>query len=296
MRSFSGSFSQIGSFAPGGLIRVGRNDRSLVDSRSCCSSRIRFSTFGLVGGSGGFAGGAAFVFTTGIAASLAGFKGADFSGENFSGAVLGAAGFAPILLGRDDLVSTRGADNVFLFFATSLRVALSAGLTEAGLPPEADLVLPEATDPDADDFDRRGVERLLVGLFFDERVLEEWLWAEPFLAATFFAEPALVNPDLVAPPLLPGLEAFDLAAIALLELLVDLPLPADLDLLDMTATAFELEFFFAAGFDEAPLVAGFFTGRFTGFGIDLLLPAFFEADFRDVFFFDALATAFTNHC
>ncbi len=49
MRSLSGSFSQIASAAPGGRTNVGRKAMSLPDSRCSCSSRIFFSTLGLVG-------------------------------------------------------------------------------------------------------------------------------------------------------------------------------------------------------------------------------------------------------
>ncbi len=114
MRSFSGSFSQIGSFAPGGLINVGRNDRSLLDSRSSCNWRIRLRTFGLVGGSGGFAGTTGLGFVAGFAAILVG----------------------EVLLAEDGLLVSEAAAG-FLCFDSSARVAFSAGFTAAGFVPVA---------------------------------------------------------------------------------------------------------------------------------------------------------------
>jgi len=162
-------------------------------------------------------------------------------------------------------------------------------LTKACLPPVADLDLPDAAV--ADDFDGLALE-----LLFDWPLLDGLPLDEPFLEATFLAEPALLSPALVNPALATGLVVFDLTFEALLEFFADLPFSTNLDLLGLAATGFEAEFFLATGFDEGPLAAGFFAGFFTGFGVGLLLPAFLEAGFRAVFFFDALATAFTNRC
>ncbi len=85
---------------------------------------------------------------------------------------------------------------------------------------------------------------------------------------------------------------FVLAASVLLAFFESLALSADLDLLGLEAEVLEAVFFFGTSLDEPPLVAGFLTG----FGLDFFLPAFLVAGFRAVFFFDALATAFTNRC
>lgn len=229
---------------------------------------MRLSTFGLVGGSGGLAGAAGLVF--------AGFSAAGFS----------AAGLAAILLGADGFVSAVIGGAAFLGFASPLRVAFSAGLTAAALPAVADLVLLEATAA-PDSFDKVDFEVLLGWSTLDGLALDGPFWAtEPFDVPVFVA----------------GLVVFDLASGALMALLVDFPFSADLDLLD--ATTFAAELFLATDFDGDPFVKGFFAaflagflvGLFAGFGVAFPLPTFLGVGFSAVFFFDALATAFTNHC
>lgn len=185
------------------------------------------------------------------------------------------------MLGGDGLVSTAEDAASFLDLDSSLRVAFSAGLTEAGFEPVADLAFADVDEV---------FEAAILGLLFGLATLDR---EEPFLAATLFAEPDFVN------PLLPvGLLDFALAAMVLPVFFEGLPLLADFDLLGLAAEVLEAAFFFATGLgedpllDESPLVAGFLTG----FGLGLFLPAFLVAGFRAVFFLDALATAFTNRC
>ena len=207
------------------------------------------STFGLVGGSGGFGGTTGFGLATGFGISLTGL----------AAIFVGAAGFATAAL---EAIASAG----FLLFESSLRVAFRAGLIAPGLVPVA-------------------------VLGFAAAVL---LFAFAVFSFGSFA-PALVRPVFAAA----GLDVFVFATRALLRLVSTLPLEADLDLAGEDfegLAAFEAEalevVFLAIGFDEGPLVAGFLAGL----ADDLLFAAFLVAGFTAVFFFDALATAFTNLC
>lgn len=157
-------------------------------------------------------------------------------------------------------MATTAAAPFFLFLSSSFLVAFKAGLTTPGLVPVAvfDFVPGfEGLDFDAVNFDGAGFEPLFVNGVLAAAGLEVFVFATSdfaFCLAGF------------------ALTAFDFA--------------------DDLEAAFEELDFFAIGFDEGPLVAGFFTGL----GVDLLFAAFLVAGFTAVFFLDALATAFTNHC
>ena len=197
------------------------------------------------------------------------------TGLGFAICLGSVAGLAIILSGESGLSTClAGAATAAVFLAVfSLRVAFRAGRTLAGFEPLADFVLAD----------------LVAGLVFSAVTFAETL------AATF-----------VEPPL-PKL-ALEATAFPVFTLATGLATGFALDLTTFPFNGFEAEpfvngfplapafVFLTTGFDEDPLAfAAFFA--ITELPIaDLFFEPCLLAALAIVFFFDALATAFTNRC
>lgn len=232
---------------------VGRYERSLVDSRSCCNWRIRLRTFGLVGGSGGLGGTTGFDFATGLGSVV-----------GLATILTGAAGLLAGLVGA--------AMAAFFLAASSLRVAFKAGRTLAGFELLADF-----------EFTGFVAVLVLVGFVFIAGFFELSLFKLAFAATAFpvFALATGFADDFAA-----VFDDFPFKGVEAELFVSGFPL----------AAAFV---FLAMGFDEDSFAFATFAGFFATTDLptaDLCFAPNLLAALTVVFFFDALATAFTNRC
>ena len=242
---------------------VGRYERSLVDSRSCCNWRIRLRTFGLVGGSGGLGGTTGFDFATGLGSVV-----------GLAIILTGAAGLLAGLVGA--------AMAAFFLAASSLRVAFKAGRTLAGFELLAD-------------FEITGFVAVwaLLGWVLLGWALLSWVFIAGFFELSLF-KLALAATAFPVFALATGF-ADDFAAV-----FDDFPfkgVEAELFVSGFSLTAAFV--FLAMGFDEDSFAFATFAGFFATTDLptaDLCFAPNLLAALTVVFFFDALATAFTNRC